>query len=437
MRKSIFGVFMSSRVFSYFADIPYSIIREIAERVIKINKTIKNPDEKVIDLSLGQNFLGNPNIILGKINWISERLLNKPFLYEPSLGPIDVREMIVKNFYPYFYSIPSDILTADNIMITDGAFGAVRNALGAIFRPGDLFVMDRITFRYFLQSLVVMGRILPKTRPFIIHSTEETGFIPSPEEVINFLEELRMRYPDKNIVYYTQFGFNPTGCFRSESDLKKIVNYVEYQKNIFLINDIAYHLIRWDKKEVPLASVLAEEGKGIVDAESLSKPFGLMGARVGALITRDKELFKFAARVQQYTIVSPTKLAVDVWRAVSSESNLPAIKEYICKMNSIIKENYEYFTKGVKGFGLDVCKEAKGTIYAFVKVGTRSSQLWKDLLEKAKVAVVPGIAFTDPDDYIGEHFIRVTVSVRRDLLERSLNRIGKFIERFSQVAVLR
>ncbi|RLE75970.1 MAG: hypothetical protein DRZ80_01920, partial [Thermoprotei archaeon] len=73
----------------------------------------------------------------------------------------------------------------------------------------------------------------------------------------------------------------------------------------------------------------------------------------------------------------------------------------------------------------------------FVKVGTRSSQLWKDLLEKAKVAVVPGIAFTDPDDYIGEHFIRVTVSVRRDLLERSLNRIGKFIERFSQVAVLR
>jgi len=420
---------MVDRALSYFAEIPYSIIRDIAERVAEINKKAIKDDEKVIDLSIGQNFLSHPDVILSKIEWIKAGGYREPILYEPSLGPKEVRDMIAKNFYPYLYDLSKDILDANNVMITDGAFGAVRNVLNAIMRPGDIIVVDRITFRYFLSVLKVFGRVMPNTRPRIIMATEDTGFVPTSSEIIDFLEKLKLMYPEKNIVYYTQFGFNPTGCFRSERELKEIAQYIENEKNLFLINDIAYHLVRWSKREIPLASILADEGAGIADADSLSKPFGLMGARVGALITRDENLFKYATRVQQYTIVSPSKFAVDIWKVVSERENLPEVDRYVKKTSLEIKELYEYFAKEIEQLGFDYCRKASGTIYTFVKVPIKSSILWKELLNKAKVAVVPGIAFTEPEDKVGEEYIRVTISVKRRLLEESLERIEKFVNK--------
>jgi len=425
----IFGETMSSRNFSFFADIPFSIIREISETVAQINRQITNEQNKVIDLSLGQNFLGDPSIIFEKVKFLNKKDGVKPILYEPSLGPIDTRRSIAENFYPYFYSDVKGVLDEENIMITDGAFGAVRNALGAIFRPGDIFVIDRITFRYFVHALVVLGRMYPNIHPYIIQSEANTGFVPSPDKTIEFLEELRLRYPTKNIVYYTQFGFNPTGCFRTSKDLKEIVSYIENEKNLFLINDIAYHLVRWSGKDTPLASALADEGNGIVDAESLSKPFGLMGARVGALITRDKELFKYAARIQQYTIVSPTKLAVDVWRIISDPDNLPEIEKHIKNTIEKIRENFHYFVKEAEKFELKTCNNVIGTIYAFLEVPYEASRFWKVLLEKAKVAVVPGTAFTDPRDKIGEKYVRITISVKKEMLEKSIQRIENFFRK--------
>jgi len=419
---------MASRNYSYFANIPYSIIREISEKVIEINKNLSE-DNKVIDLSLGQNFLGDPSIILREIKWLNDSNEAKPILYEPSLGPMEVRENIARVFYPYFYRFDSSLIDARNVMITDGAFGAVRNALGAIFRPGDILVVDRVTFRYFIHALIAIGRVMPNTIPYVVPSNEETGFIAKSDQVIEFLERLKNQYPNKNIVYYTQFGFNPTGCYRSSKDLKEITNYIEEEKNLFLINDIAYHLVRWSSKDVPLATVLANEGKGIVDAESLSKPFGLMGVRVGALITRDEELFKRAARIQQYTIVSPNKLAVDVWRVISNNDILPDITSYLNKLIGRIKDNYEFFTRELRELGFSVCKEGQGTIYAFIRVNKDASVLWKEILEAAKVAVVPAIAFTDPHDVVGKKYIRVTISVKKELLDESVRRIKLFLQR--------
>ncbi len=419
---------MNSRDYSYFANIPYSIIREISEKVLEINKR-SSEDNKVIDLSLGQNFLGDPSVILRAIKWLNNKGKMDPILYEPSLGSIEVRESIAKVFYPYFYDFPSGVIDGNNVMITDGAFGAVRNALGAIFRPGDILVVDRVTFRYFIHSLIAIGRVMPKTVPYIISSDETTGFVAKPDQVIDILERLKNEYPDRNIVYYTQFGFNPTGCYRTSKDLKEIANYIEEEKNLFLINDIAYHLVRWGSKDIPLASVLADEGAGIVDADSLSKPFGLMGVRVGALITRDEDLFKYAARIQQYTIVSPNKLAVDAWRVISSKEMLPSIKAYLDEQVKMIRENYKLFTKGLQELGFGLCKEGQGTIYAFMRVSEDASILWRKMLEEAKVAVVPATAFTDPRDIVGKKFIRVTISVKKELLEKSVERIKNFMQK--------
>ncbi|MHA1615932.1 MAG: pyridoxal phosphate-dependent aminotransferase [Candidatus Njordarchaeales archaeon] len=416
----------NEKKYSSFANIPYSIIRQIAEKVLDINRKAKSEKEKVIDLTMGQNFLGNPRILFEAIKWLNNKDFNAPILYEPSVGSIDARESVAKNFYSFFYRFSSDEFSADNVMLTDGAFGAVRNALGAIMDPGDILVVDRLTFRYFIQALMVMGRLSSLENVFTLPADEDSGFIPKIDTAIEFLLDLKKRYSDRKIVYYTQFGFNPTGCFRTQKELKELVEFIEEEKNLFLINDIAYHLIRWNNLDIPLASYFADEDAGIVDADSLSKPFSLMGARVGVLITRNKELYRYAALVQQYSIVSPSKFCVDIWRAASHPEVLPKIREYLQKLVAEIRRNKELFEKRLEKLGFKGCSKSVGTIYSFLRVPRPSRNFYEELLNKAKVAVVPGYAFSDPSDPIGDQFIRATISLPPEKLEEGIRRIEQF-----------
>ncbi|MEX2689169.1 MAG: pyridoxal phosphate-dependent aminotransferase [Candidatus Njordarchaeum guaymaensis] len=413
------------RRYSKHTEVPYSIIRQITEKVAEKNCKLLD-EEKVIDLSIGQNFLGKPKVIFSHITWLMEKNFDTPILYEPSLGSIDTRRKMAENFYSNWYTIPRDSYDYNNIMITDGAFGAVRNALLAIMNPGDLLVVDRFTFRYFIEALVIAGRQLQPFKVYIVPSKEDGCYIASAESILEFLEKLHYNNPDKNIVYYTQFGFNPTGCFRKSSELKVLVEGIEENPRLFLVNDIAYHLIRWEIKDIPLATYFAQSGDGIVDADSLSKPFGLMGIRVGALITKDSELFRRAARVQQYSIVSPNKLAVNVWDVLATSSYSKEIKEEVLNLNSQIKENLLLTKKYLREINIEVLEPTMGTIYAFIKSPEPASTFWKKLLDGAKVAVVPGTAFTDSSDPEGEKYLRATISVPKESLERALSRIIEY-----------
>ncbi|NIQ07309.1 MAG: pyridoxal phosphate-dependent aminotransferase [Candidatus Korarchaeota archaeon] len=407
-------------------NVKYSQIREIAEKVVEINKTLPE-GEKVINLSLGQNFIGNPQPIFERIDWFKNGKFESPILYEPSLGSGEVRDKIGNNFYPYFYDIPEDYYSSNEIMITDGAFGAGRNAFGAILTRGDLLVIDRFTFRYFINTLQILGRGKGrKLKPNVktLPSTREENYLCPPETVKKFLKDLKEKNPGKNIVYYTQFGFNPTGCFRSEDALREIAQFIGQTPRLFLINDLAYHLIRWENKgEIPLATYLSENHRGIVDIDTLSKPFGLMGARVGCLLTKDRKLFKASARVQQYSIVSPNKFSVDVWHAIAE--HISDLAGDIRNLNENLKERKKVMEGELQKVGIESLP-SHGGLYTFLRVPEQASTLWKPLIEKAKVAGVPGNAFTGDNDSEGEKFFRFTIALPKQEIKQATQRLYKF-----------
>ncbi len=411
------------RVYSVLPQIRYSKIREIAEKVAMKNRLLP-PEERVINLTMGQNFIGDPTPVIKKIGLLFGEKV-PPFLYAPSLGTFSARESVANNFYYLWYGAK---LETDWVMITDGAMGAIRNAMGAVVEDGDIIVVDPITFIYSLTTLRIYGR---KFKLEVLDANEDMYFIPSPDYVIEFLDMLSQKNSDKKIIYYTQFGFNPSGAFRSKSDLKKIAELVDDSKNIILINDIVYHLIRFDGLELPLASLLSDEGRNIFDCDALSKPFSLMGLRVGVLITRDKELFDAAAKIQQYSIVSPNTFACEIWNVVSDPENFRELKETVERLNKKLKENFEMTRKNLGKLGIDIVSPGQGTLYAFIKVPNGDSgKFVDDLIEHARVALVPGTAFEVIPKY-GRYYARMTISVTKKQLQEALERIEKFLRQQS------
>jgi len=402
------------KIYKPLAEIKYSIIRAIAEKVSLVNRNLP-PEKQIINLTMGQNYIGDPTPIIKRISWLYKENI-RPFLYAPSLGTLDARESIANNFYRLWYNITLDV---KDVMITDGGMGAIRNAMGAIVRDGDIVVIDPLTFVYALDSLKILGR---KYELYVLDANVDTFFVVPADKVIEKIGEIANNNPDKNVIYYTQFGFNPGGAFRSKQELRR-----DDSKNIFLVNDIVYHLIRFDEFEMPLSSYLSAEGKNIVDCDTLSKPFSLMGLRVGAMITRDQEIFNAAAKVQQYMVVSPNLLACEIWRIVSDPDAFPELKRRVIELNNSLKENLGIIDDLCKKTSLELVSPHQGTLYALVRIPHNNAEEFvDDLIEKANVAIVPGTAFEVIPKY-GKSFARITISFPKYLIEEAAERIEKYM----------
>ena len=114
------------KIYGVLHEIKYSIIRAIAERVVELNRKLP-PEKRIINLTMGQNYIGNTSFVLERIGMLKSKNMG-PFLYAPSLGTFEARESIAKWFYKLWYGVELDL---SSVMITDGAMGAIRNAMGA------------------------------------------------------------------------------------------------------------------------------------------------------------------------------------------------------------------------------------------------------------------------------------------------------------------
>ncbi len=396
--------------------VPPSLIRELDAMAQEIARKGKD----IINLSIGQNELYDPHRLLEAV---VNRIGHEPLRYELTLGSPETRENIA-NFYNRFYSLKTP-LTSQNIIVTDGGFGGIRNAIVSIARDGDILLIDRFSFRYILQISDIFDK---KLRKIVLKTGPDEQFIPKNGYLNETISDLKKKYPDKRIIYYTHWGFNPTGLCRKGKNLKDLVEIIEDNK-AFLINDIVYHLLSHDVYGVPLASDYASEGTGIVDIDSLAKPLSLMGARAGALITRDSDLIKAAKIVQQYTVVAPNTFAARLWDEVTTnfDSYYPDIQE----INKLLYRNKVLIRDELKNnerIGLFGNPEIG--IYAFLELknSVNATDFAKKLIEQVGVVVVPGVAFAEPNDSMAEKYLRMVVSHKTSVIKEAIERILSVME---------
>ncbi len=261
-------------------QVPASPIRKLAP----LSDAAKAKGIKVYHLNIGQPDLPSPKAGVDALKEIDREVLE----YSPSDGYRDYRENLVK----YYAKLRID-LKPEEIIVTAGGSEALLYAFLSCLNPGDEVIMTEPIYANYISFGIAAGIII-KTIPAKI----ETGFaLPEVEE----LEQLITPATKALLICNPN---NPTGYVYSQEEMRKVCELVK-KHDIFLFSDEVYREFIYSGTPYISACHLAEIEQNVVLIDSVSKRYSECGIRIGALITKNRNVREAVMKFCQARLSPP------------------------------------------------------------------------------------------------------------------------------------
>ena len=211
---------------------------------------------------------------------------------------------------------------------------------------------------------------------------------------------------------------NPSGMMASKAEIKKIADLAATSK-VYVVSDEVYEkFVYSDEEQVSIASFGEEIKKLTIIANAASKTYSMTGWRIG-FSASEAEIAKAMGNLQSHTTSNSCSIAQ---KAALAAYTGP--QDDVQKMLSEFTKRREVMVKGLNEIGLE-CAAPDGAFYAFPSIkstGLKSLDFCGKILEKEKVACIPGVAFGMDDN------IRMSFAVSMETINKGLERIGKFVK---------
>lgn len=259
---------------------PNSPIRKLAP----LSDSAKARGLKVYHLNIGQPDLPTPQEGLDALKKIDRKILE----YSPSDGNRSYREKLVSYYAKFNISV-----SADDIIVTTGGSEAVLFAFLACLDPGDEIIVPEPAYANYMAFALSAGAIIKS-----VPSTIEEGFSLPPVEKFEALINERT----KGIMICNPN--NPTGYLYSRTEMNQIKHLVQ-KYNLFLFSDEVYREFIYTGSPYISAFHLVGIEENVVLIDSVSKRYSECGIRIGALITKNKELRKTLMKFCQARLSPP------------------------------------------------------------------------------------------------------------------------------------
>ena len=375
---------------NYVKDIEISGIRKFFNLVTQY--------EDVLSLTIGQPDFFTPEHV--KQAAVTAIHTNKT-TYTHNAGIMELREAVasfVHEKYNQSYKPESEII------VTVGASQGID-----------------ITFRTILQpssEVILPGPIYPGYEPLIrlcgatpIHvDTTGTNFLLTASLLESYIT-------DKTRCIVLPYPSNPTGVTLPEEELEKIAKILE-DKEIFVLSDEIYSELVFNGKHHSIANYESMKNKTII-INGVSKSHSMTGWRIG-FVLGPEYLMQQMLKVHQYNVSCTS--------SISQYAALEALtlgKNDADDMRKVYEERMEYVYNRLTKMGIEVIKP-NGAFYLFPnikKFGLGSFDFALKMLEEAKVAVVPGSAFSK----YGEGYVRLSYAYNMEVLEKAMDRMEDYI----------
>ena len=277
---------------------PDSPIRKLAPLADKA----KERGVKVFHLNIGQPDLPTPPEALAAIKNIDRETLE----YTPSEGIRSFREKLVK----YYHKFSIDV-TVDDIIITTGGSEAVTFAFMSCLDPGDEIIVPEPAYANYEAFAIVAGAVIKS-----IAASIDDGFALPP------VEEFEKLITPKTKGIMICNPNNPTGYLYTREEMNKIRDLVK-KYDLYLFSDEVYREFCYTGSPYISAFHLNGIEQNVVLIDSVSKRYSECGLRIGALITKNKEVKRNVLKFCQ------ARLSPPLIGQIAAEASLDADPEYM------------------------------------------------------------------------------------------------------------
>lgn len=294
---------------------PESPIRKLAPYA----EIAKKKGHKVYHLNIGQPDIKTPEVAINAIKNIDLSILE----YSHSAGNESYRRKLAG-----FYKKQNVAVDFEDIIITTGGSEALLFALGSIMDQDDeIIIPEPFYANYYAFATASGANVVP------VVSTIETGFALPP---IADFEKLIT--PKTKGILICNPG-NPTGYLYSQTEMLQLAALVK-KHDIFLIADEVYREFTYDG-DIHY-SVMNLEGldQHVIMVDSVSKRYSMCGARIGCLISKNKEFMATAMKFAQARLSPPTIEQIACEAAIDTPDSYfeEVIAEYKQRRNTLIEE---------------------------------------------------------------------------------------------------
>jgi aspartate aminotransferase len=353
---------------------------------------------KVFHLNIGQPDIETPKNAINAVKNADIKIL----AYSKSEGDLVLRQKISE-----YYRTFNVLVSSSEIIVTSGASEALLFSIGSIMDPNDEIIIPEPFYANYNGFSVANGvKIVP-----IFSSIDDNFSLPNIEEFENLIT-------DKTKAILICNPNNPTGYVYSKEELKILIKIVK-KHNLFLIVDEVYREFTYDGTSHTSVMEFDEISENAIVIDSVSKRYSMCGARIGCIISKNKEFLNTAMKFAQARL-SPPSLA-----QIASTAALDTGKDYFEKIIEEYNKRRVVLIKGLKDIPGVKVSEPKGAFYCVAELPVDDSEDFaKWLLEsynlnKKTIMIAPAGGFYSTPN-AGNNQVRIAYVLNENDLKDSI-----------------
>lgn len=380
-------------------NMPASPIRKLTPYADQAKKDGK----KVYHLNIGQPDIETPELMLNAVRNIKF----KTWAYTPSEGTLSYRTKLTEYYNKLNYNIGPE-----NILVTNGGSEAITIAMQTCLNPGDEIIITEPFYANY-NGFACMSDVVVKP----VLSCIENGFALPP------IAEFEKLVTPKTKAIIICNPNNPTGYLYSLDELNELKKLC-LKYDLYLFSDEAYREFCYDGRSFVSPMHLEGIDNHVIVLDTVSKRYSACGARLGCLVTKNKNVLAAALKFAQARL-SPPMIA-----QIAAEAAIDTPQSYFDKVNREYTVRRNILVKSLNAIDGVFCPNPGGAFYVVARLPIDDADKFCQwMLEKFEyqnqtVMMAPATGFYSSAG-AGKNEVRLAYVINQDDLKSAMTCLEK------------
>lgn len=303
----------------------------------------------------------------------------------------------------------------DEILVSCGAKHSIYNLTQALFEPGDEVLIPAPYWVSYPDQVALAG-----ATPVIMETEERDLFKITPRD-------LERATTGRTRALVLNYPSNPTGTTYSREELEKIVETALDAGLVIISDEIYEKIVYGDAEHVSVCSLSEKAKRSTILVNGVSKSYSMTGWRIG-YAAGDGNVVSAMSKLQGQSTSNPSSIS-----QMAAVEALRGPQDVLEKRRGEFERRKDFIVRRLNEIPGMSCFDPMGAFYVFPSISGLVGKKWEHgeidgsiaftefLLEEAKVAVVPGIAFGKEDH------LRISYATSMENIEEGMDRIERAV----------